>query len=108
LRKQPQSSQAACQRLSDRLDGRSGAGDVCQHGGGDLAHPCAPKGTPRDVIARLNAVTAKLLRSPDLAERLSRDALDPVGSAPGEFAAYLQGEPKKWARAIQIAGAKPE
>jgi tripartite-type tricarboxylate transporter receptor subunit TctC len=69
---------------------------------------CAPKGTPRDVIARLNAVTLKLLRSPDLAERLSRDALDPVGSAPGEFAAYLQGESKKWARAIQIAGAKPE
>lgn len=69
---------------------------------------CAPKGTPRDVIARLNAVTVKLLRSPDLAERLSRDALDPVGSAPGEFAAYLQGESKKWARAIQIAGAKPE
>jgi tripartite-type tricarboxylate transporter receptor subunit TctC len=69
---------------------------------------CAPKGTPRDVIARLNAATVKLLRSPDLAERLSRDALDPVGSAPGEFAAYLQGESKKWARAIQIAGAKPE
>ena len=69
---------------------------------------CAPKGTPKDVIARLNAATVKLLRSPDLAERLSRDALDPVGSAPGEFAAYLQGESKKWARAIQIAGAKPE
>jgi tripartite-type tricarboxylate transporter receptor subunit TctC len=69
---------------------------------------CAPKGTPRDVIARLNAATVKLLRSPDLAERLSRDALDPGGSAPGEFAAYLQGESKKWARAIQIAGAKPE
>ena len=69
---------------------------------------CAPKGTPGDVIARLNAVTVKLLRSPDLAERLSRDALDPVGSAPGEFAAYLQGESKKWARAIQIAGAKPD
>ena len=69
---------------------------------------CAPKGTPRDVIARLNAATVKLLRSPDLAERLSRDALDPVGSAPGEFAAYLQGESKKWGRAIQIAGAKPE
>ena len=69
---------------------------------------CAPKGTSKDVIARLNAVTVKLLRSPDLAERLSRDALDPVGSAPGEFAVYLQGESKKWARAIQIAGAKPE
>lgn len=66
----------------------------------------APKGTPKDALARLHAVTVKVLRAPDIAERLSRDALDPVGSSPGEFASYLQSESRKWARAVQIAGVK--
>jgi tripartite-type tricarboxylate transporter receptor subunit TctC len=66
----------------------------------------APKGTPRDIVAKLNSVTVKLLRSPDTAERLAREGLDPVGSSPAEFAAYLQSEARKWARAVEISGAR--
>ena len=66
----------------------------------------APRGTPQEALSRLHLVTLKVLRSADIAERLSRDALDPVGSTPAEFASYLQVESKKWARAVQIAGAK--
>lgn len=66
----------------------------------------APKGTPRDVLAKLHAVTVKVLRSPETAERMSREGLDPVGSTPAEFATHLESESKKWARAVQISGAK--
>jgi tripartite-type tricarboxylate transporter receptor subunit TctC len=66
----------------------------------------APKGTPREVLAKLHAATVKVLRSPDTAERMSREGLDPVGSTPAEFATYLEIEGKKWARAVQISGAK--
>jgi tripartite-type tricarboxylate transporter receptor subunit TctC len=66
----------------------------------------APKGTPRDIIARLNSVTVKALRSPETKERLSREGLDAVGSSPGEFATYLQAEARKWAKAVEISGAR--
>jgi tripartite-type tricarboxylate transporter receptor subunit TctC len=66
----------------------------------------APKGTPRDIVSRLNAVTIKVLRLPETRERLSREGLDVVGSTPAEFAAYLQGEARKWAKAVELSGAK--
>ena len=64
----------------------------------------APKGTPREAMTRLHAAMVKVLRSPDVAERLSRDALDPVGGTPAEFVAFLNEEAKRWGRAVQIAG----
>jgi tripartite-type tricarboxylate transporter receptor subunit TctC len=68
----------------------------------------APKGTPRDVLAKLQSVTLKVLKSPETSERLSREGLDPVGSTPAEFARHLEAESKKWARAVQISGTKAE
>ena len=66
----------------------------------------APKGTPKDALSRLHTTMIKVLRAPEVSERLSRDALDPIASGGSEFAAYLQSESKKWARAVQISGAK--
>ena len=68
----------------------------------------APKGTPREILAKLQSVTLKVLKTPETSERLSREGLDPVGSTPDEFAGYLESESKKWARAVQIAGIKAE
>jgi tripartite-type tricarboxylate transporter receptor subunit TctC len=66
----------------------------------------APKGTPRDIVARLNAVIVKALRLPETKERLSREGLDAVGGTPAEFASYLPTEAKKWAKAVEISGAR--
>lgn len=66
----------------------------------------APKNTPRDVVARLNTVTVKALKSTEIRERLGREGLDTVGSTPIEFGAYLQTEARKWAKAVEISGAK--
>jgi len=66
----------------------------------------APKGTPRDVLAKLHATTLRVLRAPDLSEKLSREGLDPVGGTSAEFTTYLHSEAKKWTRAVQISGAK--
>lgn len=66
----------------------------------------APKNTPREVVAKLNAVTVKALKSLEIRERLGREGLDTVGSSPNEFVTYLQTEAKKWAKAVEISGAK--
>jgi tripartite-type tricarboxylate transporter receptor subunit TctC len=66
----------------------------------------APKNTPREIVARLNSGMIKVLNLPDTRERLAREGFDTVGSSPNEFAAYLQSEAKKWAKAVEISGAK--
>jgi tripartite-type tricarboxylate transporter receptor subunit TctC len=66
----------------------------------------APKATPRDIVTKLNASVVKALKSADTRQRLGHEGLDAIGSTPAEFATYLQSEAKKWAKAVEISGAK--
>lgn len=68
----------------------------------------APAGTPRPVIDRLYQETVRAIRAPDLKERFMAEGLDPVGSKPDEFAAYILSELDKWAKVIRAAGIKPQ
>ena len=66
----------------------------------------APARTPKEVIARLNADVLKVVRSPELAERLKAEGSDPVGNSPAQYAAFLRDEIAKWAKVIKQAGIK--
>jgi tripartite-type tricarboxylate transporter receptor subunit TctC len=68
----------------------------------------APTGTPRDIVNRLNGEIVRVLKSPEVRDRLSADGAEPVGSAPEEFAAYIRSETAKWAGVIKSAGINPE
>ncbi len=56
----------------------------------------APAGTPKPVIFRLNAEVLRILKLPDVREKLSGLGADIVGSTPEEFAQYLKAEIVKW------------
>ena len=64
----------------------------------------APAGTPRDIVEKIQRDSAKHLLSAELRERLSALGADPVGSTPGEFAAFIKSETEKFARAARAAG----
>jgi tripartite-type tricarboxylate transporter receptor subunit TctC len=66
----------------------------------------APAGTPRDVIARLNAETRKALADRALQEAFVSQGIDPVSSSPEELAALIVADGAKWARAIRASGAR--
>jgi tripartite-type tricarboxylate transporter receptor subunit TctC len=66
----------------------------------------APARTPKDVIARINADVLKIVRSPELIERLKAEGSDPVGNSPAEYSAFLRDEITKWAKVIKLAGVK--
>jgi len=68
----------------------------------------APAGTPRPVIDRLHQEIVKVMRAPDMKERLAADGLEVVASAPAEFAAHIKAETEKWAKIIKAMGIKPE
>ncbi len=67
-----------------------------------------PAATPRDVINRLHGEIVKVLRMPDIRERLSSQGADPVGSSPEEFGAFMKSETAKWARVIKEANIRAD
>lgn len=68
----------------------------------------APAGTPLQIVNTLSAQIAKALRSPDVSEKLSAQAAEPIGNTPKEFAAYIKSEMQKWAKVVKAAGIKAE
>lgn len=68
----------------------------------------APAGTPKDVIARLNAETAKVIARPDVRQTLAAMGMDAVTSTPDELGDYVKSEIRKWARLVKDAGIQPE
>lgn len=68
----------------------------------------APAGTPKDVIARLNAAAAKAARSPDFTRKVEQEGLAIAAGDPAELEAYVSGEEKRWARVVKENGIKPD
>ncbi len=60
-----------------------------------------PAGTPKDVVAKMNAEIIKALKSPDVNGFITKEGGDPVGSTPEELAAYFQKEVAKYAKIIK-------
>ncbi len=64
----------------------------------------APAGTPREVIARINAELVRLVHTPEVRERMTREGADPVGSTPDAFEARVKSEIAKWSKVVRSAG----
>jgi tripartite-type tricarboxylate transporter receptor subunit TctC len=68
----------------------------------------APAGTPRAVIERVSAESARILKLPDVRERFRADAFDIAADTPEQFAAVIRAELARWAPIVKAAGIKPE
>ncbi len=68
----------------------------------------APAGTPREIITRLNAESVRIMRQPDMKERLSALGADVVASTADEFATFQKAEIAKWANVVKSSGARIE
>ena len=71
----------------------------------------APRGTPKDIIARLNAAMVQALADPALRARFSDLGLDIASreqQTPEGLAAFHKAEIEKWWPLVKAAGIKPE
>lgn len=59
-----------------------------------------PAGTPKDVIARLNAEFRKAVGIPEIRQKLIDAGIDPLQSTPEDAGAYMRSETAKWAKVI--------
>ena len=68
----------------------------------------APKGTPREIVSRIQQEIARIVRLSDSAERFAALGADAVASTPEEFAAFTRSEYEKFAKLVKLAGIQPE
>ncbi len=68
----------------------------------------APSATPRDIVNRMSAETAKAVNSPELKARFDSLGIEGVGNSPEQAAKFLDDEIVKWAKVIAAAGVKAE
>ena len=67
-----------------------------------------PKGTPRDVIDKVNAETNRALSDPKMLERLAELGGKPIKGTPEDFGKVIAAETAKWAKVVTFSGAKAE
>ena len=68
----------------------------------------APAGTPAAVIERLNAELQAALNDPEIRQRVVASGAEPAPGTAAEFRSLIESEIPKWAKVIQISGARVE
>jgi tripartite-type tricarboxylate transporter receptor subunit TctC len=66
----------------------------------------APTATPKHVIELLNGQIVRILKLPDVKERLATLGFDPARSTPDELAAKIQSETDKWSKVVRQTNIK--
>ncbi len=65
-----------------------------------------PRGTPREVIEKLNAEVNRALADPKMRERLAELGGKPIAGTPEDFGRVIAAETEKWAKVVISSGAK--
>lgn len=68
----------------------------------------APRGTPKEIVERLNKAVVAVVRDSALKEQITKTAGDPVGSTPAEQLSTLRNDLKVLAEAAKIANFQPQ
>jgi tripartite-type tricarboxylate transporter receptor subunit TctC len=68
----------------------------------------APAGTPKEIVAKLNAEINKALAAEDVRAKLAASGIEIQGGPPERFAAYIKAEVEKWGKVTREAGIQPE
>lgn len=63
-----------------------------------------PAGTPKPVIAKLNAALLEAMKQPEVRSRFASIGAEPIGSTPDELAAHLARESARWSKLIVERG----
>jgi tripartite-type tricarboxylate transporter receptor subunit TctC len=65
---------------------------------------CAPTGTPRFIIDKVNVDLRTVLRAPEILQRFGDLVIDAAPSSPEEFADFIAAEVSRWAQVVKAAG----
>jgi tripartite-type tricarboxylate transporter receptor subunit TctC len=98
---------------SSRIPGAAEVATMAEAGGPALESSTwvlflAPAATPREIVNRLSAETARAINQSDIKDRFNQIGIEPVGNSPEQAAKFLDAEIAKWSKVITTAGVKAE
>jgi tripartite-type tricarboxylate transporter receptor subunit TctC len=67
-----------------------------------------PVGTPRPIVAKINAAIAKARDLPDIRQRMTELGFTPEGGSPEDFGAFVKRDLARWQKVVQETGVKVE
>jgi tripartite-type tricarboxylate transporter receptor subunit TctC len=67
-----------------------------------------PNGTPREIMAKVGADVARVVKLPDIVERTKSLGIEPIGATGEEWAKLLKSDAERYSKAVKISGAKVE
>jgi tripartite-type tricarboxylate transporter receptor subunit TctC len=68
----------------------------------------APKGTPQEVIKRLNTAINAALKQSDVHQRFAASSVEIIGGTPKQFGTYIAAEIKRWGEVTRAANIRVE
>lgn len=68
----------------------------------------APAGTPKAIVARLNAEVGKILKMPEVRTKFDQQGVIPMFTTPEQTSKHIHGEVEKWAKVIKAANVKAD
>jgi tripartite-type tricarboxylate transporter receptor subunit TctC len=68
----------------------------------------APARTPREVLAKLNAEINRVLKAPEMIDRLAKLGAEPMSMSPADFDRFIRTEHDELGKVMRDAGAKPQ
>ena len=68
----------------------------------------APAKIPQEIVTRLQAEIARVLKLPDIREKFATQGAIPIGNTPEEFAAYIKREMGVWGKVARQVGLKAD
>lgn len=67
-----------------------------------------PAGTPRRIVSTLNSEVVRVLRTPEINNRLTKSGAEVVGTTPEEFSRFIQKERDKYIKMVKASGMQVE
>jgi len=67
-----------------------------------------PAAAPKSVVTKLHADLTRLIKQPDVRDKLETQGVEIIASAPAAFAKFIREEIVRWGRAVKVSGAKPD
>ena len=65
-----------------------------------------PARMPKDITNKLSREITQVLALPDMKQRFDHQGVEPHGTTPDEFAAFIKSELTKWAKVVKTSGAR--
>jgi tripartite-type tricarboxylate transporter receptor subunit TctC len=94
-----------------RLPGLPDVPTVAEAGFADLTFASwnglhVPSGTPKPIVAKINAAVAKARELPDIRQRMTDLGFTPEGGTPEEFGEFVKRDHARWSKVVKDTGVK--